>query len=250
MKALILAAGQGIRIRPADGSLPKCLIAFNGSDRTILDHQIESLFFAGVKDIGIVVGYEKNAIVRHVTRRYWGSLYRFKFIDNAEFAETNNIYSLWLARNWLNGDGFVCLNAALAFDPALLPPALSSASPITMIVDRAWREKTMKVIIAGDRVTRMGNQISRKEFSASYIGITAFNSGIVGRFLKRIHMLVLGGYDEISLHSGVQQLADRGVRVGYVESSGLPWAQIDDPRDLALARLFVFPKLAACQLAA
>jgi choline kinase len=239
-----------MRIRPADGSHPKCLIVFNGSDRTILDHQIESLFFAGVKDIGIVVGYEKNQIVRHVTRRYWGSLYRFKFIDNAEFAETNNIYSLWLARNWLKGDSFVCLNAEVAFDPAVLPPALSSASPITMIVDRAWRDKTMKVIIAGDRITRMGKQISRKEFSATYIGITAFNSGIVDQFLKRIHMLVLGRHDQVFLHSGVQQLADDGVRVGYVETTGLPWAEIDDPGDLALARLYVFPKLAASQLAA
>ena len=250
MKALILAAGQGTRIRLAHGNHPKCLIEFNANNWTILDQQIESLFFAGVKDIGIVVGYQKNEIVRHVTRRYWGSLYRFKFIENAEFAETNNIYSLWLARNWLKGHPFVCLNADVAFDPAVLPPALSSAAPITMIVDRAWRDETMKVTISGDRITRMGKQISRKEFSATYIGITVFNSEIAERFLNRIDMLVLGGNDQVFFNAGVQQLADDGVRVGYVETTGLPWAEIDDPGDLAFARLYVFPKLALAQLAA
>ena len=56
MKALILAAGRGTRIHSIHGDHPKCLIRFNGSTATILDHQIESLFSVGITDIGIVVG--------------------------------------------------------------------------------------------------------------------------------------------------------------------------------------------------
>src|SRR5258708_22295140 len=103
MKALILAAEQGTRIRPAHGFLPKRLIQFNHSTRTILDQQIDNLFSCGIRDIGIVVGYEKVRIVRHVVANYWGNLSRVRFIENPEFAETNNIYSLWLAREWLTG---------------------------------------------------------------------------------------------------------------------------------------------------
>src|SRR2546427_8985849 len=109
MKALILAAEPGTRIRPVDGDLPKCLIQFNHSTRTILDQQMDSLFSCGIRDIGIVVGYEKERIIRHVVTNYWGSLGRFRFIENPEFAETNSIYSLWLAREWLTGDSFICL---------------------------------------------------------------------------------------------------------------------------------------------
>ena len=62
MKAIILAAGQGTRIRDTHGERPKCLITFNRDNLTILDQQIRSLLLAGgVTNIGIVVGYEKGS---------------------------------------------------------------------------------------------------------------------------------------------------------------------------------------------
>src|SRR5215467_2771369 len=111
MKALILAAGRGTRIHSVHGDHPKCLIRCNGSQETILDHQIESLLSVGVTNIGIVVGYEKDQIIRHVLTRYRDRRRHFSFIENPAFAKTNNIYSFWLARTWVNGKPFVCLNA-------------------------------------------------------------------------------------------------------------------------------------------
>ena len=164
MKAIILAAGQGSRIRDTHGEQPKCLITFNRDNWTILDQQIHSSLLAGVTDIGIVVGYEKDQIIRHVTKR-WGSLNRYTFIENPRFAETNNIYSLWLGRDWLKSDSFVAFNADVALDSEILPPALASNAPITMIVDRTWRNETMKVVISGNRILRMSKQITQREFS-------------------------------------------------------------------------------------
>src|SRR5262249_22837474 len=110
MKAVILAAGQGTRIRAVHGECPKCLIKVD--EKTILDHQIEGLHAAGVDEIAIVVGYEKNQIIRHVHRRFGPRrAAQINFIENPAFAITNNIYSLWLARDWIGGAGFVCLNA-------------------------------------------------------------------------------------------------------------------------------------------
>src|SRR6266568_9478016 len=103
MKGIILAAGQGTRIRSIHGECPKCLIRFDHTGWTILDQQIEGLFEAGASKIGIVVGYERQQIIRHVTRNYRGSLARFHFIENPAFAETSNIYSLWMACDWLKG---------------------------------------------------------------------------------------------------------------------------------------------------
>src|SRR5262245_12273391 len=109
MKAVILAAGQGTRIRSVHGDHPKCLIQVG--DNTILDHQLEALSIAGVEEVAIVVGYEREQIIRHVRARYSGACPRVHFIENPAFAITNNIYSLWLAREWVRGDSFVCLNA-------------------------------------------------------------------------------------------------------------------------------------------
>ncbi len=250
MKGIILAAGQGTRIRSAHGDRPKCLITFNDSDWTILDQQIFSLSRAGVREIGIVVGYEKDQIVSHITKNHSGSLHRFKFIENARFMETNNIYSLWLAREWLKGDSFVVLNADVAFDPEILPPAVISTAPITMIVDPAWRDETMKVVIRDDRILRMSKQITEKEFSATYIGITVFGQHIVDRFFKTLDCLIREGHHKVFFNVAVQQLIEEGVRVEYTLTLRQPWAEIDDPGDLAFARLHVFPKLASVGAAA
>jgi len=250
MKATILAAGQGTRIRTVHGECPKCLIRFDHSGWTILDQQIEGLLLAGVTDIGIVVGYEKDQIIRHVTRNYRAQLDCFRFIENPLFAATNNIYSLWSARTWLKGSSFAVLNADVAFDGRILPPAVSSKTPITMIVDPAWRDETMKVVIEGNRVVRMSKQIGRHEFSATYIGITIINSAANARLFDRIGDLIRRGEDRVFFNAAVQQLANEGVKVGYTETEGLPWAEIDDPADLAFARLQVFPNLARIPAAA
>ena len=250
MRALILAAGQGTRNRSADGAHPKCLITFNNTDWTILDQQICALSSAGISEIRIAVGYEKDQIIQHVARNYRGSIHRFKFIENQHYAETNNIYSLWLARDWLKGSSFVALNADVALDSEILQPALSSTAPITMIVDRAWRDETMKVGIRGNRITRISKQITHEDFSATYIGITAFKRGIVDRFFEEIDGLISDGQKTVSVNVGVQQLIDDGVRVGYTETRGRPWAEIDDAGDLAFARLYVFPKLITADVAA
>ncbi len=250
MKALILAAGQGTRIRSTHGEHPKCLITLNNSECTILDQQIQNLSMAGVQEIGIVVGYEKEQIIRHMKEHYWGSLKRFRFIENHRFAETNNIYSLWLARDWLKGSSFVALNADVAFDSEILPPAISSTAPITIIVDRGWRDETMKVAIRGNQITRMSKQITHEDFSATYIGIAVFTTRIVDRFLQEIDRLVYQAPKDVFFNIGIQHLIDDGVRVSYTETGDRPWTEIDDAGDLAFARLYVFPRLVTADVAA
>ena len=116
MKALILAAGRGTRIHSVHGEHPKCLIRFDVGNSTILDHQIESLFSAGVASIGIVVWYEKDQIIQHVMKYYPREQDHFRFIENPAFATTNNIYSFWLGQSWVNREPFVCVNADVVFD--------------------------------------------------------------------------------------------------------------------------------------
>jgi choline kinase len=175
---------------------------------------------------------------------------RFEFLENPAYAETNNIYSLWIARKWLRGSSFAVLNADVAFDAGILQSALRSPAPITMIVDPAWRDETMKVIIAGNRVVRMSKQIGRNEYSATYIGITVVQAMAHGVLFSRIEELIRRGDKDVFFNAAVQQLADEGLHVAHTETGGLPWAEIDDPGDLAFARLNVFPKLVRIPAAA
>ena len=245
MKAVILAAGQGTRIRSVHGEHPKCLIEVDNT--TILDHQLESLALAGIRDVAVVVGYEKEQIIHHVMSRKASNLQRIHFIDNPAFAITNNIYSLWLALEWLRGDSFIVLNADVIFDAEILESAVRSQSPIAMIVDPLWRDETMKVIIHGNRVMQMSKKISREQFSGTYIGITIFSKTIQKRFFEKMRTLISAGRVNDFFNIAVQELVDEGVQVGYTSTDGLAWAEIDDPTDLNFAQENVFPQLATAQ---
>jgi len=243
MKAVILAAGQGTRIRSVHGEHPKCLIEVD--DSTILDHQLEALSMAGINEVAIVVGYEKEQIVAHVRSKELGYGQTVHFIENPAFAITNNIYSLWLASDWLRGDSVIVLNADVIFDPEILNSAVQPDAAISMIVDPLWRDETMKVIIEGDRVIRMSKKMSQEMFSGTYIGITLFSKSIQNRFLRKLSGLIAAGRENEFFNIAVQELADEGVHVGYTSTDGLVWAEIDDPLDLTFAQQSVFPNLSA-----
>jgi L-glutamine-phosphate cytidylyltransferase len=241
MKAVILAAGRGTRIRSVHGEHPKCLIEVDNS--TILDHQLDALAMVGINEVAIVVGYEEEQIIAHVNARRLLTQ-RIHFIENPGFAITNNIYSLWLALDWLRHDSFIVLNADVIFDPEILHLAMRPQAPISMVVDPLWRDETMKVIIADDHVIRMSKNISREEFSGTYIGITFFSKSIQTRFFRKMEEMLAAGRVNEFFNVAVQELADEGVRVGYTSTDGLLWAEIDDPVDLTFAQHNVFPQLA------
>jgi choline kinase len=222
MKALILAAGKGTRLQPIHGDRPKCLIRFNDSRSTILDHQIRNLFSAGVRDIGIVVGYKKDQIIQHVFTQHHSRRRNFFFIENPIFAKTDNIFSFWLAQSWLHGEPFICLNGDIVFDPRILTPGMESTAPISVIVDPSGR----------------------------YAGITIFAASAQQRLFAKVKRLIQADKQNESFDIAVQELAHEGLPVGYTGTGGLPWAEIDDPGDLAFARLYVFPRLASLPAAA
>jgi choline kinase len=241
MKAVILAAGRGTRIRSVHGEHPKCLIEVDNT--TILDHQLDALSMVGINDVAIVVGYEKEQIIAHVNARRLFTQ-RILFIENPGFAITNNIYSLWLALDWLGDDSFIVLNADVIFDPEILDLAMRLQAPISMIVDPLWRDETMKVIIVDDHIIRMSKKISREEFSGTYIGITVFSKSIQTRFFRKMEDVLAAGRVNEFFNVAVEELASEGVPVGYTSTDGLPWAEIDDPVDLMFAQQSVFPQLA------
>jgi len=109
------------------GERPKCLIEVD--EATILDHQLEALSTAGIKDVAIVVGYEMEQITAYVRARSLSGNQRIHFIENPAFAVTNNIYSLWLACDWLRGDSFTVLNADVIFEPEILQSAVRTRVP-------------------------------------------------------------------------------------------------------------------------
>src|SRR5690348_14782141 len=110
MKAIILAAGKGLRLNGSSGGRPKCLIEIGGA--SLIERQIWSMRNIGISDVTVVVGFQADSV-----RDVCGGSVRYVFNDI--FDRTNSLYSLWLAREAMAG-GVVVLNSDVLFHPQLL----------------------------------------------------------------------------------------------------------------------------------
>jgi len=241
MKSIILAAGRGTRIYPVTHGLPKCLLSFGR--QTILDAQIESLFRLGLTDLAIVVGYNKDQIICHVERRHPDKLKHIEFITNPDFASTNNMYSLWLAREWLGETSFLCLNGDVLCHPDILLPAVATRADISVVIDREFREETTKVIIRNGRVVMMKKGISRQDFNGTFLGIATFSRRGTKMLFAQAESEFAEGQVNQFFNDAISHLATKGVRVDFTETGGLPWAEVDDANDWLFAQTQVYPHL-------
>lgn len=241
MKAVILGPGLSSRIRQITNGSPKCLLRFG--DRTILDYQLDSLFDRGITEAALVVGHGKEHIVHHVAHCHAGKLHSIHFIVNPQFASTNNITSLWLARDWSGENDFLSLNADVLYHPRIILPAVATQTDISVIVDQEFREETMKVIIRHGKVLAMKKGIPREEFSGTYIGITKFSRRINRSLFAAIGDHIREGQTGVFFQVAVERLIADGVPVGYTTTGGLPWAEIDDAEDLRFAQTEIYPRL-------
>jgi len=116
MQALILAAGRGNRLRPITDGIPKTLVEVNGIPFIIND--LEALAkHDEIKEVIVVVGYKSTLIKEKIGTEYKGM--KIKYVENSDWANTNNIYSLWLAKNLIKED-FILMEGDIFFEHDIL----------------------------------------------------------------------------------------------------------------------------------
>ena len=118
--ALLLAAGTGSRLQPITNDIPKCLARVN--EAPLLEHLVQRLHQYGFKRLVVVVGYLEQSI-RDLLDEIAGNL-TVVYIISPQYETTNNIYSLWLAREIIQ-EPFMLIESDLIFTPPLLEYMLS-----------------------------------------------------------------------------------------------------------------------------
>lgn len=144
MKAIILAAGMASRLRPLTDNTPKCLL--NIGERPLLQRSMDALILNGIKDFVIVTGYLHEMIEAFVAEKYGNSI-NVKFIHNAVYNSTNNIYSLWLAQPEADGQEIILLDSDLLYDPQIIAKVMECASEnVLTLIKHDLGEEEMKVV--------------------------------------------------------------------------------------------------------
>ena len=119
MKAVILAAGLGSRLRPFTNEVPKAMVKYRGQE--IIAHQIDTLKKVGIKNIIIVTGYKSEILEKYLSSKYDNIL----FFKNLNFNFTNSAYSFnCIDRNIISGS-YIHLNCDILFSEELLNELIS-----------------------------------------------------------------------------------------------------------------------------
>ncbi|MFT0531207.1 phosphocholine cytidylyltransferase family protein [Castellaniella hirudinis] len=126
MKAIILAAGRGSRMRRMTDDRPKCLVEFQG--RALLDHQISALRAAGIQDIGIVTGYRREMLAGRASREF----------HNARWPNTNMVASLACAREWLLQAACIISYSDIFYEPEAISLLMASQADLSITYDPDW----------------------------------------------------------------------------------------------------------------
>lgn len=188
MKAIILAAGEGTRLRPLTIDRPKCMVNLFG--KTMLERQIETLNSCSIFDISIVTGY-KNQII---------NLPNVTYFTNPKFDTTNMVETLFCAKEKLT-DSVIVSYGDIIYESAILKKLINIEDDIAVVVDKNWKkywnmrftnilDDAESLVIDTDGFIRdIGQKVDKiDEICGQYIGLMKFqNEGIEG--IKRIYDL-------------------------------------------------------------
>ena len=228
-QCLILAAGNGTRIRSVSGGLPKPLVQFRG--RPILDHVITRAHQAGVDEFVIVVGYRSDLIRRWFDEQWLGKI-SITWVENPDYHKANGI-SVLKAKNEISGN-FLLLMADHIFDPqtakVLMKQTLAPDESILAVdpnIDRIFDlDDATKVRREGDRIADIGKEIPHYD---------ALDTGMVlcsPALFDRLESATRDG--DCSLSDGMRQLAAER-RLRALEIGDAQWQDVDTPEALAHA---------------
>ena len=237
--ALLLAAGTGSRLFPLTQNSPKCLTMVN--ETSILERLILSLNQHGFKRLVVVTGYLENHIRKFLGNRA-GNI-KIEYIFSPLYKTTNNIYSLWMAREMIN-EPFLLIESDLVFDPSLLADMLYP-DRIAVAHMQPWLNGSTVTINQFNKVDAFhsGAATSLNEIRYKTVNIYSLSLASWYRVIEKLNQYILAGrvnnYYEAVFR---QMVAEKCLSFQAVFFDNKPWYEVDTMEDLAAAERMFFPK--------
>ena len=240
MKVIILAAGEGKRLRPYTNDRPKCLVPLAG--KPLLVRQVNVLRACGLNDITVMTGYKADQIQR----------LGFNTIDNPAYASTNMVTSLMCGRELLNGlDDVLIAYGDICYEPRIIQAICACPAGFCTTVDvnwlSLWQARNEDPLLDAETL-RMDEQgyirelgkrpVNLSQIEAQYMGLIKVSASMASRVVAAYQSLdPAGTYDgkdlaNMYMTSFLQYLIDEGNSLKAVKvTSG--WLEIDTTEDLA-----------------
>lgn len=246
MQALMLAAGMGRRLGKYTEAMTKCMVTVGG--RTLLERAVEALKEAGIHKFVMVVGWECDKLVDYIRNNISGM--DFQFIYNHDYAATNNIYSLFMAREQLASDDTILLESDLVFDRRLIREMVECPDENLAAVARYehWMDGTVTTL---DRNGYIHEFIEKDHFLfqdvSGYfktVNIYKFSR----EFSRRQYIPFLEAYIQAYGKNQYYELVLKALahlpnaRLKAFVLQNVNWYEIDDAQDLDIANTIFAPE--------
>ena len=230
--ALLLAAGIGSRLHSLSQDAPKCLTIVSGV--SILERLVSNLSQHGFKRLVVVTGYLENCIKDFLGTQI-GDI-AIDYIFSPLYRTTNNIYSLWMAREIIN-EPFLLLESDLIFDKSLLNKMLYP-NRIAVAKMQPWMNGTYVTINQSQRVKSffVGNPAPLGMIRYKTVNIYAISLSSWHCIVKKLDQHISDGrindyYETIFM----EMIAAGSLSFEIVSFDNKPWYEIDTIEDLAKA---------------
>jgi len=237
MRAIILAAGRGSRMGSLTEDAPKCLVPFRG--RALLEWQIEALARQNISEIAIITGYKREALQRY-------GLVEF---HNPRWFETNMVYSLAQAAEWLLAGSCVVSYSDLYYTADALKPLVSCVAPLAIAYDPNWLSlwrarfedplddaESFRLGKNGEVLEIGGKPRSQEEIEGQYMGLLRFSPVAWQETVRIVDQLPEEQRDGVHMTATLQRI----IQAGRVHVTAVPylgeWYEFDAASDLSVTR--------------
>jgi L-glutamine-phosphate cytidylyltransferase len=239
MRAIILAAGRGWRLKPYTETTPKCLVEIGG--KTLLQRYLDALKELGVPEAVLVLGHLKEQIIAEAARG--PAEVEVRIVTNEQYTR-GNILSLWCARDEFDDDVLI-MDGDVLFPRELLARLIASPDPNAIAVDERFQDtgEEQKVICEDGWVVEVTKKISGDpRVRGEEVGVLRLSADAAEVLRGVLEEFIETGKDSVEYEEALRELAVE-VPIGVVEMGDLPWIEIDFEEDLVRAREHVLPEV-------
>lgn len=247
MQAIMLAAGKGSRLGKYTKNNTKCMLEVYG--KTLLERAIDALLLAGIKDFIIVLGYKGENVKKYIREKELDKKINIIYVDNDVYDTTNNIYSLYLAKDYLIKDDTILLESDLIYDVSIVKKLVDSKYDSAAVIAKyeEWMDGT--VVTLNDEGF-INSFIERKNFeyknADNYyktVNIYKFSKEFSERFYLPFLESYIKAYGNNDYYELVLKVISglKEVKLHGFKLTGEDWYEIDDAQDYDIVNAIFAP---------
>jgi choline kinase len=248
MRAIILAAGRGMRLQQAaDQQMPKALLRFDGV--SLLERHLRLLRSAGVHEVVLALGWRHELIEAELDRLRWQPRPEIVLNDRFELGSVLTVHTA--AEAMTRGGDVLLMDADVLYHESIMAALVAGRKPANrVLIDRdfeAGDEPVKLCIRAGVPIELRKQLASDLEFDivGESVGFFRFEETAARRLAAIVSDYVGSGRANMPHEEAVRDLLREGSQVVEVaDVTGAPWIEIDFPSDVARAAREVLPHLA------